>query len=90
MVTDPPGRGCDPLALAEAGELAEALRSALARIDPAQAEAFCLTAFDGFSNQQAAAVLGRTANHVGVLVYRARAELRVKLRAFDPAGGGAS
>ena len=85
LVTEPPGRECDPLALAEASELADALRHALAEIDPAQAEAFCLTAFDGFTNQQAATALGRTANHVGVLVYRTRAELRVKLRAFDPA-----
>lgn len=90
LVTDPPGREVDPLHVAEAGELASALREALAEIDPAQAEAFCLTALDGFTNQQAAAALGRTANHVGVLVYRARAALRSKLRAFDPAGGGAS
>ena len=87
LVADPPSRGADPLALAEAGELADALRAALAVLDPAQAEAFCLTAFEGFTNQQAAAALGRTANHVGVLVYRARAVLRVQLRAFDPAGG---
>ncbi len=90
LVTDPPGRECDPLHVAEAGELATALRLALAAIDPAQAEAFCLAALDGFTNQQAAAALGRTANHVGVLVYRARAALRAKLRAFDPSGGGAS
>ena len=86
LVSEPPGREGDPLTLAEAGELADALRQALAEIDPPQAEAFCLTALDGFTNHQAAAALGRTANHVGVLVYRARAALRVKLRAFDPAG----
>lgn len=89
LVLDPPGREADPLALAEAGELADALRDALGQIDPAQAEAFCLTALDGFTNQQAAA-LGRTANHVGVLVYRARAALRAKLQPFDPTGGGTS
>jgi RNA polymerase sigma-70 factor (ECF subfamily) len=89
LVADPPGRECDPLALAEAGELADALRVALAAIDPAQAEAFYLTVFEGFTNQQAAAALGRTATHVGVLVNRARAELRLHLRAFDPAEGGA-
>lgn len=89
LVTDPPGRESDPVALAEAGELADALREALADIDPAQAEAFCLTALDGFTNQQAAAALGRTANHVGVLVYRARAALRAKLQPFDPSRGGA-
>ena len=90
LVTDPPGPAADPLALAEAGELADALRVALAEIDPLQAEAFGLTALGGLTNQQAAAALGRAANHVGVLVYRARADLRVKLRAFDPPGGGAT
>ncbi len=90
LVTDPPGREADPMLAAEAGELAATLRQSLAEIDPAQAEAFCLTALDGFTNQQAAAAMGRTANHVGVLVYRARAALRAKLRAFDPTGGGAS
>ena len=89
LVTDPPGRECDPLACAEAGELADALRVALAKIDPSQAEAFCLTAVEGMTNHEAAAALGRTANHVGVLVYRARAALRVQLQAFDP-GRGAS
>ena len=83
-----PGREADPLQLAEAGELADALRLALGRIDPAQAEAFCLTALEGLSTQQAGAALGRTANHVGVLVFRARAALRIELKAFDPAGGG--
>lgn len=78
--------GNDPVELATASELAAALRVALARIDPSQAEAFCLTALDGFTNHEAAAALSRTANHVGVLVYRARAALRVELRAFDTAG----
>jgi RNA polymerase sigma-70 factor (ECF subfamily) len=90
LVTDPPGRAADPLALAEAGELADALRVALTEIDPLQAEAFCLTALGGLTNQEAAASLGRTANYVGVLAFRARAELREKLRAFDPAKGGTS
>ena len=90
LAADPPGRDAGPPLYAEAGELAAALRRSLAEIDPAQAEAFCLTVLDGFTNQQAAAVSGRTANHVGVLVYRARAALRVKLKAFDPAPEGAS
>jgi len=85
LLSEPAGREGDPMVLAEAGELADALRRALAEIDPSQAEAFCLTALDGFTHQEAAAALGRTANHVGVLAYRARAALRVKLRAFDPA-----
>ena len=81
-----PAFGDDPIELATASELADALRLALTRIDPSQAEAFCLTALDGFTNPQAATALGRTANHVGVLVYRARAALRAELKAFDTAG----
>jgi RNA polymerase sigma-70 factor, ECF subfamily len=75
----------DPISRAAAGELAEALRHALAAIDADQAAAFCLTALDDLSYLEAADALGVTPNHVGVLVHRARAELRSRLRAFAPA-----
>lgn len=84
---DPPGPVADPLDAAAAGELADALRRALAVIDPAQAEVFCLVCVEGRSNADAAAHLRLTANHVGVLLYRARLALREKLKAFDPAAG---
>ena len=84
LVADPPGRERDPAELAEAGEFAATLREALARLDPAQAEAFCLTALEGLSHADAAVVLGRTANHVGVLCHRARAALRLQLHAHAP------
>ncbi len=74
----------DPLQSAAGGELAEQLRAALAAIDPAQAEVFCLVCLDGLSNQDAADELGVTANHAGVLLHRARQALRDKLTAFDP------
>lgn len=74
----------DPLAAAAGGELAARLRQALAEIDPAQAEVFCLVDLDGHTNQQAAEMMGVTANHAGVLLYRARAALRERLAAFDP------
>jgi RNA polymerase sigma-70 factor (ECF subfamily) len=67
------------------GELAEALRAALARIDPRQAQAFWLVTFEGMAYAEAAAQLGLTENHLGVLVHRARARLRRLLHAFDPA-----
>jgi RNA polymerase sigma factor (sigma-70 family) len=81
---DPPGPALDPFDAAATGELAEALRAALAAIDPAQAELFCLVALEGWSNRDAAAYLGITANHAGVLLHRARAVLRERLSAFDP------
>lgn len=77
-------RTLDPLETAGAGELADQLRVALAAIDPAQAEVFCLVCLDGLSNQEAAGELGVTANHAGVLLHRARQALRDRLTAFDP------
>jgi RNA polymerase sigma factor (sigma-70 family) len=74
----------DPLAHAAGGELADRLRESLAAIDPRQAAAFCLTALDGLSNAEAAEAMGVSANHVGVLVYRARQALRGRLTGFDP------
>lgn len=74
----------DPIDLAAGGELAAALRVALSVIEPAQAEVFCLVCLEELSYPDAAAVLGVTANHAGVLLHRARAALRGRLRAFDP------
>ena len=74
----------DPAELACGGELAAALREALSAIDPVQAEVFCLVCLEGFSSADAAGALGVTANHAGVLLHRARAALRERLRAFDP------
>jgi RNA polymerase sigma-70 factor, ECF subfamily len=78
------GRARDPLGLARAGELADRLRSALVEIDPTQAEVFGLVCLDDLSYRDAADQLGITPNHAGVLLNRARAALRERLRAFDP------
>ena len=75
----------DPVAACAGGELADALRVALTTIDAQQADVFCLVCLDGLANADAAAALGVTPNHAGVLLYRARAALRDRLRAFDPA-----
>ena len=74
----------DPLAASVGSELADALRVALTTIDAQQAEAFCLVCLEGLRNGDAAGLLGITPNYTGVLVYRARAALRDRLRAFDP------
>jgi RNA polymerase sigma-70 factor (ECF subfamily) len=74
----------DPLAAAAHGELADRLRHALAAIDPAQAAAFALVCLDGRSNGEAADALGVSAGHVGVMLHRARQQLRARLTAFDP------
>lgn len=84
LLDDPPGAAPGPLDAALEGELADGLRAALAEIDPRQAEAFCLVHLEGLTNQQAAQELGVTANHASVLLHRARAALRERLRRFAP------
>jgi RNA polymerase sigma-70 factor, ECF subfamily len=71
---------------AAAAELAESLRHALTRIDPRQAEVFVLIVIEGDSYDAAAEALGTTANHVGVLLHRAKVALRSELVAFAPSG----
>jgi len=74
----------DPLDDAAAGELAEKLRQALTTIDQQQAEVFCLACLEDWSYQDIASRLGITVNHVGVLLNRARAALRDRLRSYEP------
>jgi RNA polymerase sigma-70 factor (ECF subfamily) len=74
-----------PAKAAEASELAEHLREALAALDSRQAQVFCLACLDELSYQEIAEQLGITVNHVGVLLNRARAVLRERLRAHGPA-----
>jgi RNA polymerase sigma-70 factor, ECF subfamily len=69
----------------EQTELAEAVRLALSEIEPRQAEVFCLACLDGWSYVEIGARMGITVNYVGVLLSRARAALRERLHAFDPA-----
>jgi DNA-directed RNA polymerase specialized sigma24 family protein len=67
--------------------LADALRRALAALDPRPAELFALVHLDGWAVTDAAAHLGLSANHAGVLLHRTRAKLRELLKAFDPNPG---
>jgi RNA polymerase sigma-70 factor (ECF subfamily) len=80
----PDPSAADPLDRVAAGELAAALRVALAAIDPRQAEVFCLVCLEDLSYSDAAEQLGMTPNYAGVLLNRARTALRERLRAFDP------
>jgi RNA polymerase sigma-70 factor (ECF subfamily) len=85
LAGDPgPSREPTPEQAASNPELADQLRLALAEIDPRQALVFSLARLDGCTYQEIAAQLNITINHVGVLLNRAQAELRNRLRAFDP------
>jgi RNA polymerase sigma-70 factor (ECF subfamily) len=77
-------RAADPLQAAEASELAEHLRLALAELDPRQAQVFCLACLEGFTYHEIAEEIGVTVNHVGVLLNRARTILRERLQAYGP------
>ena len=79
------GSGPQPIEAAQAGELAQHLRDALTQIDERQAQVFCLASLEGLSYEQVGEALGMTANHVGVLLNRARTSLRERLAAFAPA-----
>jgi len=72
-----------PLAQAQANELAGRLRAVLATLPPAQAQVFCLRAFDELSYEQIAEAVGVPATQVGVLLHRARARLRELLDASE-------
>jgi RNA polymerase sigma factor (sigma-70 family) len=70
---------------AAVSELSDQLREALARLDARQAQVFCLACLDGLSYAEVADQLGLSVSHVGVLLNRARLELRERLRSHEPA-----
>ncbi len=69
---------------AEAAELAERLRVALAQLPSQQAEVFCLRWFDEMSYRQIAGRLELDTNTVGVLLHRARKHLQGLLASAQP------
>lgn len=75
--------GDEPRALAQTNELLDDLRAALAALPERQSAAFVLTQIENLPHDQAAVALGVTANHVGVLLHRARTALRSKLAAHQ-------
>lgn len=79
-------RSAPPEAAMEAEELRAALRLALAKIPEDQATAFVLTAIEDVSYEEAAAAMGVTQNHLGVLLFRARKALQAKLSDYAPEG----
>lgn len=74
-----------PVLAAQAQELADHLRLALAELDERQAQVFCLACLDDCSYEEIARALQLTVNHVGVLLNRARTRLRELLQAHAPA-----
>jgi RNA polymerase sigma-70 factor, ECF subfamily len=74
-----PGHELMPSQTAEDAELSDQLRAALARLPAKQAEVFCLHCLEGWSYQEVATQLTISISSVGVLVHRARKQLRLVL-----------
>jgi RNA polymerase sigma-70 factor (ECF subfamily) len=77
-------KSVSPLKAAETKELVEQLREALADLDARQAQVFCLACLDGLSYEQISCELDITVTHVGVLLNRARSNLRGRLQVHGP------
>lgn len=77
--SDTASRCPNPRHEAEADELAQSLRTAIAELPPRQAEAFCLCRLEGWSYREAANRMAMDTNRVGVLLHRACSELQRRL-----------
>ncbi len=88
IVATPPdstfAKEADPGRHAEATELADRLRDAIARLPDLQAQVFCLRSVEQMRYDEIADALGLTVNHVGVLLKRARAGLKELLDGDPP------
>jgi RNA polymerase sigma-70 factor (ECF subfamily) len=84
LVADCPAFSADPgpVQTAEAAELAQDLRKALASLSEQEAAVFCLRCLEDLSYQEIADQLQLEVNTVGVTLHRARARLRELLAAF--------
>ena len=70
-----------------ADELADALVDALVELPETQAIVFCLTQLEDMDHSDVARSLGKSSNHIAVLLKRARAQLQSKLARFDQSKG---
>jgi RNA polymerase sigma-70 factor (ECF subfamily) len=79
VTEDVPWRGADPAQEAEAVELSDRLRVALATLPPMQSQAFCLRYLSGMDYAEIANGLEISVSSAGGLIRRARAALEPSL-----------
>lgn len=77
-------RSIAPPETAQENELLVRLREGLAELPADQAQACCLRFLENHSYEQIADDLQVSVNHVGVLLHRAKASLRLQLAQFAP------
>jgi RNA polymerase sigma-70 factor (ECF subfamily) len=87
-IGDVPALVLPPDARAHLHELEARLKRELTHLPPQQAEAFWLSSVEQMSYREIGEQLGVDANHVGVLVHRARQRLRETLADLNPARQG--
>jgi RNA polymerase sigma-70 factor (ECF subfamily) len=80
----------DPQEIAQRRELISQLRAALTQLPTDQAQAFCLRYFEQMSTRDIAVEMATTANHIAVMLHRAREALRMKLEDTTPTDCGSS
>ena len=83
---DLPSRDANPASEAEAAELSDRLRWALAELPAQQAQAFCLRQLNGLEYGEMAEEMGVTVDAAGALLHRARARLGELLLGSAAAG----
>lgn len=76
LLSDAPSTAAGPVEQAEAAELSERLRHALAQLPEKQAEVFYLHAICGWSQGDVGQRMQMTENAVGVSIHRARQRLK--------------
>lgn len=75
VTDDLPSREADPARHAEALELSDRLRVALAELPATQSQAFCLRYLNGLEYEEMAAEMGISVDAAGALLHRARTRL---------------
>jgi len=70
----------NPVSSAQNKELAESLLDGFSRLEPVEAEIFCLKHLDNLSIAEISQAVGLKENHIGVIIHRAKNKLKALLQ----------
>jgi len=85
-IPEVPDPAAGPASQALACEMAESLRTALARLPEQQGLCFSLRYLEDLSYEQIAQALGLSSNAVGVLIHRAKSKLKQLMTVTNASG----